>query len=135
MNFASLNTALLQRACNPPQKPHLARASPSPFKHQAARFLKSICFSQIKIILMEICYSSCTYTLLAARPLPSLGCLDLVNQTGHLLMRPVASTVQLRSHFDLCSDIHRRWREIPWPWHLPRPGVLCAVTKADVKAS
>lgn len=40
MNFASLNTALLQRACNPARKPCWARANPSPFKHQTARFLK-----------------------------------------------------------------------------------------------
>lgn len=39
MNFASLNTALLQRAYNPSQKPYWARPNPSPSKHQTARFL------------------------------------------------------------------------------------------------
>lgn len=40
MNFASLNTALLQRVCNPPRKPCWAGANPSPFKNQTAKFLK-----------------------------------------------------------------------------------------------
>lgn len=41
MNFASLNTALLQRACNPPCEPCWAVANPSSFKSQTAKFLKT----------------------------------------------------------------------------------------------
>lgn len=48
MNFASLNTALLQRARNPPRKRCQAGANPSPFENRTARFPRRSGFLWLK---------------------------------------------------------------------------------------
>lgn len=124
------------KCLQPSLKALLSQGQPVSLQTSNCNVSKNVWFSLIKIILQEICFSSCIYTLLATDlllPLSSWGCHNLVKKTGHLVICPTATTVQLCSHFDLGSDTRRKRRRTPWPWHPPRRRLLCTVTKGDTE--